>query len=153
MEESIQRPSFLKRQVVPAVLSAIIAGPTAWMALDNDPPVIIVSAMPQTDAVLPGENLAINFIVDRNRSCPAHTDRYIIDGQSIRRELLGLDLPASPVAVHEHQTLLITIPLATSPGFAVYRATISYFCNAWQKWVYPLRVVLPDQHFVVLPKP
>lgn len=131
------------------MLAIFVAGPMTYWALDPRVPIEITEARVMTPAVHPGDFFEIEYRAKRTMVCEGYSLRVILDGKNVPHVIglypsIGGQLSDDPVRVR------IKVPDEAAPGGARYRATVSYECNPWQRWVMPNRISLPDQAFQIL---
>lgn len=143
------RPPMMWRIVTIASFGVIGATLGMWSA-DREPPVHILRANVLNQTVKPGEDLRIQYTVQRVRSCHTHIDRILYDSTNMRRDLDDVDFSASPISNGESTYIMgVAIPRNFAQGPARYRTIATYSCNPLQRNFYPIVVTNDDIEFTI----
>ena len=134
-------------QVLSLLVIGAAVGQIARWSTDWEPPFTFISSTPSPYA-LPGGTMVVRYKIERHRSCPFRTDRYIITSENVRVALSdsedgGAPGPMGPV----EYGVEVDVPARVPPGPATYLAVLSYRCNPLQ-YVHP-RVISVSTRFVV----
>ena len=132
------------------VATIVVLGFFPWMywgIVDRKPAADQVSEVISAE-VEQGGFLEIRYSLTWTANCQITAFRYVIDEMQV-------EWPISPQEriVDEGPsqfTIRVPIPLAAAPGDALYRGTIRYQCNPWQRF-FPLEQNLREREFKILP--
>lgn len=118
-----------------------------WMILDRRPAADSVSEIISQE-VKQGDFLQIAYKVVWTSDCKIVAFRYVIDEMQVEWPISAQEriVQAGPAEF----TIRIPIPMAAAPGRALYKGTIRYECNPWQK-LFPLEQNLKERQFTILP--
>lgn len=118
-----------------------------WAIVDRKPLASSISEI-VTPTVYAGETFSINYELTWNTSCTVRGYRFVIDSAKQQYTIAPDDRYVTP---HDdpHFTINIPIPKSAEPGPAIYKATILYSCNPWQR-LFPIERQIEDKQFVIL---
>lgn len=137
--------SFLQGLVI-LIVGASAMQMTLWVT-DRTPPFTLKRSWAVNTAV-PGGTVVIRYEIERHRSCPYRTDRYIITSENIRIPLSDSEDGGAPGALGlVEYGVDVDVPARVPPGPTTYLAILSYRCNPLQ-YYYPSVIRVPTR-FVV----
>jgi hypothetical protein len=117
-----------------------------WAIMDRRPAADQVSEVISTE-VLQGDFLQVRYRLTWTADCRIVAFRYIIDEMQVEWPISAQEriVQAGPAEF----TIRIPVPMAAAPGEAVYKGTIRYECNPFQRF-FPLEQQLRERHFTVV---
>lgn len=121
-----------------ASVVALLFTPVVYWIMDKSVPRAVVEIRVLNSPVTPGEDLRMVFIGEAFRNCPAMAQEELIDGNNIVwtvKERFGV-IQREPG--HFEAEVNVPTPKEAAPGPALYRSTVRYACNPYQKWFAPL---------------
>ena len=96
------------------------------------------SIIPTGVIIYPGDVLQVQVAIDYVRSgCSATMDREFVDADGQIFPLPGFQ-QGSQLAGHRSSITLTKMSNHIAPGFAVYTSRVKYWCNDWQKLLWPM---------------
>lgn len=118
-----------------------------WAIMDRRPAADSVSEIISTE-VAQGDFLQVAYKLTWTADCKIIAFRYVIDEMQVEWPISAQEriVQAGPAEF----TIRIPIPMAAAPGSAVYKGTIRYECNPWQRF-FPLEQNLRERQFRILP--
>ncbi|KHJ56316.1 hypothetical protein LA66_07115 [Aureimonas altamirensis] len=143
--------NLIPRMTLPNIVSTLVViGSMPWLywaIVDRRPAADQVSEVLSAQ-VEQGGFLEIGYSLTWTADCQITAFRYVIDEMQV-------EWPISPQerVVEEGPskfTIRVPIPMAAAPGDAIYRGTIRYQCNPWQRF-FPLEQNLRERKFKILP--
>ncbi|UHD45336.1 hypothetical protein LUX29_20465 [Aureimonas altamirensis] len=147
--------TFLKRLIprmtLPNIVSTLVViGSMPWLywaIVDRRPAADQVSEV-ISDHVEQGGFLEIRYSLTWTANCQITAFRYVIDEMQVEWPISPQERVVEPGP--SQFTIRVPIPLAASPGDALYRGTIRYECNPVQRF-FPLEQQLRERRFKILP--
>ncbi|MBS9720155.1 hypothetical protein JYU29_05575 [Tianweitania sp. BSSL-BM11] len=142
-----------KRLTFPNIIAAIVcvlAVPWMyWAIMDRKPAASSVSEV-ITPTVMQGDFLQIDYDVIWASTCEIIAFRYIIDEMQVEWPISAQQriVEAGPSKF----TIRIPVPMAAAPGNALYRGTLRFACNPWQRF-FPLEQNLRERQFQIVANP
>ncbi|MCW4114722.1 hypothetical protein NPA31_007070 [Aurantimonas sp. MSK8Z-1] len=151
---SAHRPTGLRRHLTFAnlVSSAVclLAFPWLyWAIVDRQPAADSVSEVLSSE-VRQGDFLQIHYRLTWRSRCEIVAFRYIIDEMRVEWPITAESRIVQPGS--SDFLIRVPVPLAAAPGAAVYRATLRYECNPFQRF-FPLEQDLKPRSFRILAGP
>lgn len=110
------------------ILAAVIGSTTGvWVADRRDAVEILSTEV--VGGVYPGQEMQVQYRVQRFQQCPREVYREIIDGQN-KRHILGTQPRPAPAKIgYDTYTQTIFVPSSVAPGDGEYRVTIDDYCH------------------------
>lgn len=147
--------TFLKRLIprmtLPNIVAAcVVIGSMPWLywaIVDRRPAADQVSEIISRQ-VEQGGFLEIRYSLTWTANCQITAFRYVIDEMQVEWPISPQERVVEPGP--SQFTIRVPIPLAAAPGDALYRGTIRYQCNPWQRF-FPLEQNLRERSFQIMP--
>lgn len=142
--------SMFNRRTLPNVVAGIIILSMLpwlyWAILDRQPVASSVSEVISKE-VTQGDFLQIDYDVTWASRCEIVAFRYIIDEMQVEWPISAQQRVVEKG--RQQFTIRVPVPMAAAPGEAVYRGTLRYECNPFQRF-FPLEQDLQERRFTIL---
>lgn len=128
------RWGLIARHVVIGTACLILALMTFSFFGNYSLPSTTISAQVLTPTVAPGDELVVQYTVERERRCHTRIERVFVDSQNQRFVLEDTVLEAGDrLGFHQYKTRY-PVPMAMAGGPAILRVSAIFACNAFQRW-------------------
>jgi len=117
-----------------------------WAIVDRQPVASSVSEIISKE-VRQGDFLQIDYDVTWVSRCEIVAFRYIIDEMQVEWPISAQQRVVE--AGRQQFSIRVPVPMAASPGAALYRGTLRYVCNPWQRF-FPLEQDLQERQFTII---
>ena len=122
----------------------------AWMAADRNPPVEFRTVIPRIMVVHPGDELTIDYVVDRKRVCESRTTWIFTDSIGRRFDFSGVLRNAPERIGPDRYPFASYAPSEMASGPARLRAAVSWECPSnFVHPLYPISLLFTDVLFTV----
>lgn len=122
--------------------------------IDRTPAVNIKSSRLVADGIYPGEQLKVEYDIERLRQCQSDTTWTVYDGANEIRRFGPVTVQAAGKVGPDIYVRAWTIPQNAAPGPARLRVALSWQCPGnYLHAIYPVTTILPDVNFTIVPRP